>query len=263
MEKLCQEEREKKVLDNIGLVQYLAHRYKINGNVLDRQDLIQEGILGLIEAVDTYDRERGAFAPYAATLILQYFIRVLKVNDGVFSVGYVMYKLICACKSFVLLHSREPSSQEFNAIVKSFMVTYKNALIVYEGYPYFSSQPKEMGMDYAEDADVECIEQLTRREDTDQQRVTDKNCKLNLIARLLKECKIKERYVLVLYYGLGEKKRLSLREIAGKMEVSVSRVSNIKGAGERRLRKLLEQYELEDRKWPGRLPIGIVKTEKF
>ena len=270
--KLSREEREKKILDNIKLVQYLAHRYKINGgNVLEIKDLIQEGILGLMEAIDTFDAKRGSFAPYASMLITQYMVRALMANVGVFSIGPVMYRLVCVCKNFVMLNSREPTNAEFKVIVKSVGVTYKNALTVYEGYSAVLAK-KRCVSDSDNDSfdhttcDIEAYNILDYISDMRgilQQEVVEKNELINKVIKLLKEeCRRNERYVLVMYYGLGGKKRLSLKEIAEKMKVSVSNISNIKSAGEKRLRELVEKYKYsEDIEWFGCLPTGMKKIK--
>lgn len=262
MGKLSAEERDKKVLEHIKLVQYLAHKYKINGNVLDIDDLIQEGSLGLMEAADTYDSLRGNFVSYATMIILQSLIRVLKANDGVFSVGHVMYRLVCACKNFVLLYSREPSAEEFEVIVKSIGVTYKNALIIYHGYIPFSRKDSIGGGDVIEEHYL--IEQASKKEDTNQIPNTEKNIKIELLDKLLRKCKSNERHVIRKYYGLWGKKGLTLQEIANKMKVSVSRAGNIKSAGEKRLRELLKSHrQMEEAgEWPGYLPIGTKKIKK-
>jgi RNA polymerase primary sigma factor len=56
--------RERVVISHLGLVQSIASRYRDLGLPLD--DLVQEGTLGLLEAVDRYDSDRGGdFASYA------------------------------------------------------------------------------------------------------------------------------------------------------------------------------------------------------
>ena len=49
--------------DHLGLVHAIARRYAPKGTL--REDLVQEGCLGLMLAVSGYDPERGPFAPYA------------------------------------------------------------------------------------------------------------------------------------------------------------------------------------------------------
>jgi len=54
---------------HLGLVEMLARRFLDRGELLE--DLVQQGVIGLIHAVDRFDPERGVpFEPYAARWIL-------------------------------------------------------------------------------------------------------------------------------------------------------------------------------------------------
>jgi RNA polymerase sigma factor (sigma-70 family) len=50
------------VVSHTGLVHYLAKRYR----GVDRADLVQAGMLGLVEAAKKYDGAKGTFASYAS-----------------------------------------------------------------------------------------------------------------------------------------------------------------------------------------------------
>ena len=68
---------------NINLVHYILktkfswtegfkYRKNVNGtNVFTYEDLVQEGIIGLIKAVDSYKRRKGAFSTYAIACIIR------------------------------------------------------------------------------------------------------------------------------------------------------------------------------------------------
>jgi len=55
--------RDRLVAHHLRVVQSLAARYRDLG--LPYDDLVQEGALGLLEAIDDYDARRGDFEPYA------------------------------------------------------------------------------------------------------------------------------------------------------------------------------------------------------
>lgn len=249
--KISREEREKKIIANLGLVKYLAHTYKIDGNALDIYDLIQEGTLGLMKAVDSHDVTRGSFAAYAVILITQYFIRALRANEGIFSLGNIMYRLMRMSKNYILLYAKEPSYHEFKKMAESVGVTYHNALIVYTACV---SSAKNKGRDNDE------IEQITGGVYPYQYDTAEKNSKMRLLIKLLRKCNRDERLVIAKYYGFGGKKGRTLKEIAKEMDVGISRVSNIKREGERRLQQLLMQYT-EGSKWHGRLRSGMKKIK--
>ena len=73
---------------NVDLVKFIARRYIhfFSGNSFD--DLVQEGMLGLVRAVEKYKFDKGAsFSTYASWWIRQGILRLLDSNDRLIS-GY-------------------------------------------------------------------------------------------------------------------------------------------------------------------------------
>jgi RNA polymerase primary sigma factor len=76
----CPQARERMIRSNLRLVVSIAKRY--SGRGLPLQDLIEEGNLGLLKAVENFDPEQGArFSTYAAWWIKQAISRSL-INAG-------------------------------------------------------------------------------------------------------------------------------------------------------------------------------------
>lgn len=67
---------------NMGLVRQIAYRYTGRAKSFTAEDLIQEGIIGLIKAIDGYDEEKGAFSTYATNQIKASIIRALDDKDS-------------------------------------------------------------------------------------------------------------------------------------------------------------------------------------
>jgi RNA polymerase sporulation-specific sigma factor len=73
------DEREKKIVNNMGLVHSIANRFR--GRGADYDDLFQAGCIGLIKAVDNFDESKGfAFSTYAVPVIMGEIKRVFR--DG-------------------------------------------------------------------------------------------------------------------------------------------------------------------------------------
>ena len=73
--------REQMILSNIKLVFYIAKRYQFFSS-LSMSDLVQEGMFGLMKAVDRFDPDRGyRFATYAMWWIRQTIMRAI-ANRG-------------------------------------------------------------------------------------------------------------------------------------------------------------------------------------
>jgi RNA polymerase sigma factor (sigma-70 family) len=64
-------DREQLIIDHLPLVQAIAHNTHFSRlpSGMDRDDLIQAGCEGLIQAVDRYDPNKGVFTQYAARRI--------------------------------------------------------------------------------------------------------------------------------------------------------------------------------------------------
>lgn len=63
------DKREQMIVDNLGLVHSIAHRFK--GRGVEYDDLYQSGCFGLIKAVDNFDEEKGfQFSTYAVPVIM-------------------------------------------------------------------------------------------------------------------------------------------------------------------------------------------------
>lgn len=61
-------DREQKIIDNMGLVHYVLHKYF--PLYIDNQDNIQNGYVGLIKAVDSFNESTGnTFSTYASRCI--------------------------------------------------------------------------------------------------------------------------------------------------------------------------------------------------
>ena len=73
--KLTKQERDKMILDNIGLVYKISGKYKKLNSNIDLDDLNQEGYVALIKAVDNFDTNKDIkFSTFAYTYI-DYYIR--------------------------------------------------------------------------------------------------------------------------------------------------------------------------------------------
>lgn len=124
------EARQRFVANNLRLVVTIAKRY--NHPFLTQADLIQEGTLGLLRAVDGYDPGRGTrFSTYAAWWIKHGITRAL-ANHGLTvrvpaNVLGLRAQLVKAERAFIGEHGRSPSDKELAAILAAPVKTVTNA----------------------------------------------------------------------------------------------------------------------------------------
>lgn len=100
---------------NQGLVAYIVQRYR--GMGLRREDLMQEGNIGLLRAIEKFDHRRGTrFSVYAVWWIRQAVRRALANQSRTIRIPVhalaVRYALDQASKRLSLELGREPSEQE-------------------------------------------------------------------------------------------------------------------------------------------------------
>jgi RNA polymerase primary sigma factor len=103
---------------NQGLVAYVLQRYR--GMGLRREDLMQEGNIGLLRAIEKFDHRRGTrFSVYAVWWIRQAVRRALANQSRTIRIPVhalaVRYAIDQASKRLALELGREPSEQELSS----------------------------------------------------------------------------------------------------------------------------------------------------
>lgn len=93
--KALQRSRQKMIARNTGLVAFIAHKHKTT--VLSVDDLIQEGVIGLIKAVDRFDPYRGfQFSTYATPWIKQAISRLIVKQEKIVRLPVALAERACA-----------------------------------------------------------------------------------------------------------------------------------------------------------------------
>lgn len=117
-------EKEHLVLDNMGLVKSLANRFTTGTKhtLIDFDDLVQIGSMGLMHAAKHYDESRGyEFSTYAYNSIKGYMMREFSYRNQI----YVPVHVVELAK---LLKKREQTEIEPRELAKMYDVPYKRVL---------------------------------------------------------------------------------------------------------------------------------------
>ena len=72
---------EQLVADYKGLVRSLANRFYLVGG--DKDDLLQEGMLGLVYAINNYDETKGSFPSFVELCVLRQILDAVKRDSAV------------------------------------------------------------------------------------------------------------------------------------------------------------------------------------
>ncbi len=227
---------------NTRLVVSIAKRYM--GQGLPFPDLIQEGNVGLMRAVDKYDYKRGnRFSTYATWWIRQAITRALAQKTRTIRIPLHMTERIRqmyrTAQSLEQSLGRRPSPEEIAAemelpadSIRSMMDASQHAIALER--PVGDDGDSEFG-DFIEDIDspspVEAATQHLLQE---------------TIEEVLSELTPRQSHILRLRFGLGGGEPHTLEEIANKFGLSRERIRQLEKEALRRLRHPRLAHNLRD-----------------
>ncbi len=230
--------REELIHKYLHIVKYVAGKISVSlpPNV-DLNDLINDGIVGLIDAIEKYDDSRGVkFETYAITRINGAIIDALRAPDWVpRAVRQRAREIERAYPQLDGPLGRLPTDTEVAAHLSMPMDEYNALLQRVRGTSLLSLEeplPSEKGYqiplaDTLRDADVDITASVERRE------------LRHALVQAVSELPPQERIVVSLYYFEGQ----ALKDIKERLNVSESRVSQIHAQAVIHLRHLLRELQ--------------------
>jgi RNA polymerase primary sigma factor len=225
------------VRHNLRLVVSVAKRYRNMG--VPFMDLLQEGNLGLVRAVEKYDRHRGfRFSSYAVWWITQALIRAIQDQSRTVRAPSHVYELRYrrrrAEAELQQRLGRQPTEAEIAEDLDVSPKVLKRAMDAMK--PIASLQATTPG---TEDRTLEDV--LEDPQVADPSDAIEHDQKWDRVARELSELEPRERRVLELRFGFGDEPGLTLQEIGNRMGLSRERVRQIE---QRALERLRERDEI-------------------
>ncbi len=219
--------REQLVRSNLRLVVNIAKKYIGRGMGLG--DLIEEGNLGLIRAVDYFDPDRGVrFSTYAAWWIKQSIKRSLLENIQPIHVPTYMVALINQWRHTTSeLESTLGRKMTVDEMAKIMKLPLRKAKAIYRIVETLGSITEPYSTDVPEEDQM--LEAIL--EDPNACRPEDVLAaveeKLKAV-KLLNDIDPREADILRLHYGLNGKKPMSLKDIADKLGLTRERIRQIR-----------------------------------
>lgn len=214
--------RDQMAVANLKLVFSIAKKYIFSGEPLD--DLLQEGNIGLIKAVDRYDWRRGfKFSTYATWWIRQQVGRHIADKSKTIRLPVYVYektqRIAQATNAFELKQGRTPTVDELAVLVN--LPAQKIAPLVQAALDPLPVHEID-ALDDSIATDVK--DEFTAR---DPVNIVENQQLIACVDRSLGMLKFKEERVLRMRFGIGVQDWMTLEEIGAQLDVTRERVRQI------------------------------------
>lgn len=231
----AEQARQQMIRSNLRLVISIAKRYSNMG--LSFSDLVEEGNIGLMRAVEKFNPERGyRFSTYASWWIKQAIMRALSNQGKTIRIPVYMYDVISKWRKV-----RDGLTQKLNRVptrkeIAKIMDVPVNKIKEIEN---IAGRPSSLNAPVSLDGSAELIDLIQDDIAHSPDVQMGELLKIERIQKLLNQLDERERRILVLRFGLGNEESHTLEEVAQEFGITRERVRQIEATALKKIKQLL------------------------
>lgn len=225
--------RQKMITGNTGLVLFVAYKYKHSN--LGPEDLLQEGIVGLIKAVDRFDPGRGtSFSTYAVFWIRQAISRLVIKQDKVVHLPVALAEkaggIFEIMKTTYLRHNRWPTAAELEAQCD---MSGEDIRMISRYYQATHSLDEALS---SEHGDLTLLETLVQRQFQAPESRVASNQLRDMLDAVLAGLPPMEAEILARRFGLRNHDEISLQRLADEFALTRERIRQLQNQALKKIR---------------------------
>jgi RNA polymerase primary sigma factor len=226
---------------NTRLVVSIAKRYR--GYGIPFTDLIQDGNVGLMRAVDSYDHRTGnRFSTYATWWIRQAVTRSLANQGRVIRIpvhmGGRMREMAQVAQRLEMERGVRPTPEEIAEAMNESPAKIRQMM-------RWASRPLSLEQPVGDEGDVELGDFVEDDRTLQPDELTDVQLLSETVDRLLSGLTAREARILRLRYGLDDGQTRTLHQVAEKFDLSRERIRQIEREALAKIRLVAPDYKLK------------------